>query len=217
MPVAVSATIETTGTMLGGQDAEALAVSLLHADLLYVGLNCATGPELMTDHVRTLSEICRTRVACVPNAGLPDEEGRYTEGPEVFERVIGRFLDAGWLNLVGGCCGTTAAHVTALAQLDAGRPRRALPAHCRALVSGLEAVELTDDNRPLFVGERTNVLGSRKFKRLIREGSQEAAADVGRAQVKAGAQALDVCLQDPDRDEMADVEAFLDRLIRLVK
>ncbi len=95
--------------MLGGQDAEALAVSLLHADLLYVGLNCATGPELMTDHVRTLSEICRTRVACVPNAGLPDEDGCYTEGPEVFERVFGRFLDAGWLNLVGGCCGTSSA------------------------------------------------------------------------------------------------------------
>src|SRR3954454_11497718 len=88
IPVAVSATIETTGTMLGGQAAEALAVSLLHADLLYVGLNCATGPELMTDHVRTLSEICRTRVACVPNAGLPNEEGQYTEGPDVFERVL---------------------------------------------------------------------------------------------------------------------------------
>ncbi len=93
--------------MLGGQDAEALAVSLLHADLLYVGLNCATGPELMADHLRTLSEICRTRVACVPNAGLPDEEGRYTEGPDVFVRAFTRFLDAGWLNLVGGCCGTT--------------------------------------------------------------------------------------------------------------
>jgi 5-methyltetrahydrofolate--homocysteine methyltransferase len=117
IPVAVSVTIETTGTMLGGQDAEALAVSLLHADLLYVGLNCATGPDLMADHLRTLSEICRTRVACVPNAGLPNEDGLYTEGPDVFRRVFSRFLDAGWLNLVGGCCGTTAAHVTALADL----------------------------------------------------------------------------------------------------
>jgi 5-methyltetrahydrofolate--homocysteine methyltransferase len=217
LPVAVSATIEATGTMLAGQDAEALAVSLLHADLLYVGLNCATGPELMTDHLRTLSEICRTRVACVPNAGLPDEEGRYNEGPEVFNRVLGRFLDAGWLNLVGGCCGTTAAHVRALAALAAGRPPRAVPRHRRSMISGLEAVELTPDNRPLLVGERTNVLGSRKFKRLIQAGEQEAAAEVGRAQVKAGAQVLDVCLQDPDRDEMGDVTAFLDRLVRLVK
>ena len=217
VPVAVSATIEVMGTMLAGQDAEAFAVSMLHADLLYVGLNCATGPELMTDHVRTLAEICRTRVACVPNAGLPDEEGRYTEGPEVFERVLGRFLDAGWLNLVGGCCGTTAAHVKALAKLVAGRRQRPIPRHRRSLVSGLEAVELSEAQRPILVGERTNVLGSRKFKQLIQAGAHEAAAEVGRAQVKSGGQILDVCLQDPDRNEIADVEAFLDRLIRLVK
>jgi 5-methyltetrahydrofolate--homocysteine methyltransferase len=217
VPVAVSATIETTGTMLAGQDAEALAVSLLHADLLYVGLNCATGPELMTDHVRTLSEICRTRVACVPNAGLPNEEGKYTEGADVFERVFTRFLDAGWLNLVGGCCGTTSAHVAALARLAGGRKPRPIPFHRRAMISGLEAVELSDAQRPVMVGERTNVLGSRKFKQLIQAGQHEAAAEVGRAQVKAGGQILDVCLQDPDRPEMEDVEAFLDRLIRLVK
>jgi 5-methyltetrahydrofolate--homocysteine methyltransferase len=217
IPVAVSATIETTGTMLGGQDAEALAVSLLHADLLYAGLNCATGPDLMTDHVRTLSEICRTRVACVPNAGLPDEDGRYTEGPDVFVRAFTRFLDAGWLNLVGGCCGTTREHVSALAALVRGRAPRRVHHHHRSLVSGLEAVELTEDNRPLLVGERTNVLGSRKFKRLIQEAQYEAAAEVGRAQVRAQAQVLDVCLQDPDRDEIGDMEGFLDRLVRMVK
>jgi 5-methyltetrahydrofolate--homocysteine methyltransferase len=217
VPVAVSATIETTGTMLAGQDAEALAVSLLHADLLYIGLNCATGPELMTDHVRTLSEICRTRVACVPNAGLPNEEGKYTEGAEVFERVFTRFLDAGWLNLVGGCCGTTSAHVTALSRLAEGRKPRPIPFHRRSMISGLEAVELSDAQRPVMVGERTNVLGSRKFKQLIQAGQHEAAAEVGRAQVKAGGQILDVCLQDPDRPEMEDMEAFLDQLTRLVK
>src|SRR6185436_5557989 len=162
-------------------------------------------------------EICRTRVACVPNAGLPNEEGLYTEGPDVFVRVFSRFLEAGWVNLVGGCCGTTAAHVTALAELVKGRPPRRIPSHRRCLVSGLEAVELTDDNRPLLVGERTNVLGSRKFKRLIADGEFEAAAEVGRAQVRAQAQILDVCLQDPDRDEVSDVEGFLDRLIRMVK
>ncbi|HVT58043.1 MAG TPA: methionine synthase [Thermoanaerobaculia bacterium] len=217
LPVAVSATIETTGTMLAGQDPEAFVVSLSHADLLYIGLNCATGPDLMTDHVRTLAELARTRVAVVPNAGLPDEDGRYGEGPEVFTRVFGRFLEAGWLNLVGGCCGTTGAHIAALAQLVAGRPPRPLQHHRRSLVSGLEAVELNPDTRPLLVGERTNVLGSRRFKELIGEGAHEAAAEVGRAQVRAGAQVLDVCLQDPDRDEMADMEGFLDRLIRLVK
>ncbi|HVS03027.1 MAG TPA: methionine synthase [Thermoanaerobaculia bacterium] len=217
LPVAVSATIEVTGTMLAGQDAEALAVALLHAELLYVGLNCATGPELMRDHVRTLSELLRTRVACVPNAGLPDEEGRYHEGPEVFARVLGEYLDQGWLNLVGGCCGTAPEHVAALAALAPGKRPRQVPDHHRCLVSGIEAVELTDDNRPLLVGERTNVLGSRRFKELVQAGEWEQAAEIGRAQVRGGGQILDVCLQDPDRDEVRDVEAFLDRLTRLVK
>ncbi|KAB2966317.1 MAG: methionine synthase [Thermoanaerobaculia bacterium] len=217
LPVAVSVTIEPTGTMLAGQDAEALAVSLAHADLLYVGLNCATGPDLMSDHLRTLSELCRTRVACVPNAGLPDEEGRYREGPEVFREVFTRFLDAGWLNLVGGCCGTTAAHVAALAELAGGRAPRPVPHHQRSWVAGLEAVELTADNRPLLVGERTNVLGSRAFKARIAAGDFEGAAEIGRAQVRSGAQVLDVCLQDPDRDELADVDRFLDRLTRVTK
>ncbi len=217
LPVAVSVTIEPTGTMLAGQDAEALAVSLLHVDLLYLGLNCATGPELMSEHLRTLSELVRTRTACVPNAGLPDEEGRYHEGPEEFSRVFGRFLESGWLNLVGGCCGTGPDHVAALAALAARHRPRVPPHHQRSLISGIEAVELTADNRPLLVGERTNVLGSRKFKRLVAAGDWEAAGEVGRAQVRGGAQVIDVCMQDPDRDEVADVEAFLDRLVRLVK
>ena len=217
LPVAVSATIEPTGTMLAGQDAEALSVSLDFADLLYLGLNCATGPDLMTDHVRTLAELARTRVACVPNAGLPDEEGRYGQGPQELAAAVGRFLANGWLNLVGGCCGTTAAHVAALAAVARDARPRTIPTHARAFVSGLEAVELTEDNRPLLVGERTNVLGSRAFKELIAAGELEAAAEVGRAQVKAGAQIVDVCLQDPDRDEPADMEAFLDKITRLVR
>ena len=217
VPVAVSVTIETTGTMLAGQDAEALAVSLMHADLLYLGLNCATGPELMTDSLRTLSELARTRIGCVPNAGLPDEDGIYQESPEDFRRIFGRFLDHSWLNMVGGCCGTTNEHVTALAELVKGAKPRALPHHQRSFISGIEAVELTIDNRPLFVGERTNVLGSRKFKRLIAEGEIEAAAEIGRGQARAGAQAIDICMQDPDRDEVTDMERFLDQLTRMVK
>ncbi len=220
LPVAVSVTIETTGTMLGGQEVEALASSLLHRDrrdLLYVGLNCATGPDQMFDHLRTLSGICRTRVACVPNAGLPDEDGRYGQTPADFRTVFARFLDHGWLNLVGGCCGTTAAHIRMFAELVRGRPPRRPAEHRRCLVSGLDAVELTEDTRPLLVGERTNVLGSRRFKRLIREDEYEAAAEVGRAQVQNGAQVVDVCLQDPERDEMSDMERFLERLVRRVK
>ncbi len=217
IPVAVSVTIEATGTMLAGQDAEALAVSLFHADLLYVGLNCATGPALMADHLRTLSTLCRTRVACVPNAGLPDEDGKYREGPEVFREVFGRFLHEGWLNLVGGCCGTTDKHVAVLAEVAREHRPRPIPHHQRALVSGIEAVELEVSNRPLLVGERTNVLGSRVFKGIIASGDYEGAAEVGRAQLRAGAQVLDVCLQDPDRDELVDVEGCLEKLVRVVK
>jgi 5-methyltetrahydrofolate--homocysteine methyltransferase len=217
LPVAVSVTIETTGTMLGGQDAEALITSLLHADLLYLGLNCATGPELMSDHLRTLAELARTWVGCVPNAGLPDDEGRYQQGAGEFRQIFARFLDAGWLNLVGGCCGTTGDHVAALAELVRERRPRVIPHHQRSLVSGLEAVELVPENRPLLVGERTNVLGSRKFKRLIAQGDYEAAAEIGRAQVRGGAQVIDVCLQDPDRDEVRDTDLFLERLVRLVR
>ena len=220
LPVAVSVTIETTGTMLGGQEVEALMASLLHRDrrdLLYVGLNCATGPDQMFDHLRALSEICRTRVACVPNAGLPDEDGCYTQTPDDFRAVFSRFLDHGWVNLVGGCCGTTTAHIETFADLVRGRCPRQPADHRRCLVSGLDVAELSEDNRPLLVGERTNVLGSRKFKRLIREGEYEAAAEVGRAQVQSGAQVVDVCLQDPERDEIDDMERFLERLVRRVK
>jgi 5-methyltetrahydrofolate--homocysteine methyltransferase len=217
LPVAVSATIETTGTMLAGQDAEALTISLAHADLLYIGLNCATGPEQMREHLRSLAELAQTRVACVPNAGMPDEEGCYNESPESLAAVIRSFADAGWLNLVGGCCGTTADHVTALASMAAGTEPRAVPFHQRCLVSGLEAVELSEQNRPLLVGERTNVLGSRKFKQMIAAGDYEGAAEVGRAQVRKGAQIIDICLQDPETDESVVMAAFLDRLTRMVK
>ncbi len=217
IPVAVSVTIETTGTMLAGQDAEALAIALMHRDLLYIGLNCATGPELMTDHLRVLAELSRFRVACVPNAGLPDEDGLYHQGPEHFREVIGRFLDHGWLSVVGGCCGTGPDHVAALTELVAGRRPPVPSRHQRSLVSGIQGVELTEDTRPLLVGERTNVLGSRKFKKLIAGGQFERAAEVGRAQVRGGAQILDVCMQDPDRDEAGDMEALLERLVRLIK
>ncbi|HEX5136613.1 MAG TPA: methionine synthase [Planctomycetota bacterium] len=217
VPVAVSGTIEATGTMLAGQTADALAVSLAHADLLYLGLNCATGPDFMTDHLRAISELCRTFTACVPNAGLPDENGCYLETPGTIARVLERFVDEGWVNVVGGCCGTTAKHIAALARMVEGKRPRTPASFRRTLVSGLETVEAEDSNRPLLVGERTNVLGSRKFKRLVAEGAFEEAAEIARKQVKGGAQVIDVCLQDPDRDEKADMRAFLARVTRMVK
>jgi 5-methyltetrahydrofolate--homocysteine methyltransferase len=215
--VAVSGTIETMGTLLAGQDIEAFYTSIANRDLFWLGLNCATGPDFMTDHLRTLSEISRFPVACVPNAGLPDEEGHYNETAEILMRKVERFVEAGWINLLGGCCGTTPDHIRALVKMVAGkRPRK--PAKLeRSMVSGIEALAIDDSTRPVIVGERTNVLGSRKFKRLVGQGKIEEAAEIGRLQVRRGAHVLDVCVQDPDRNEKADMTAFLETLVKKVK
>ncbi|HEU4387982.1 MAG TPA: homocysteine S-methyltransferase family protein, partial [Blastocatellia bacterium] len=217
VPVVVSGTIETTGTMLAGQTAEALFASLMHVPLFAIGLNCATGPEFMTDHIRTIASLASTRVSCVPNAGLPDEEGRYRETPETFTATIDRFVHHGWLNLVGGCCGTTPAHIRALAQMVDGRQPRVPVKHSRTFFSGIDFVEASEDQRPLIVGERTNEVGSRKFKRLITEERYEEASEIARQQVKGGAQIIDVNLQNADRDELADVDRFYEKLIHKVR
>ena len=216
-PIAISGTIETMGTLLAGQDVDAFYTSLAHRDLLWLGLNCATGPDFMTDHLRTLSEICRFPVACVPNAGLPDEEGRYNETPEMIALKLERFAQSGWINLVGGCYGTTPEHIRLLVERLAGKKPRSPSKLVRCAVSGIETLVIDQDTRPVVVGERTNVLGSRKFKRLIGEGNFEQASEIGRLQVRRGAHVLDVCLQDPDRDETADVTRFLEMIVKKVK
>ena len=217
VPVAVQGTIEPMGTLLAGQDAEAFYTSLAHRDLLWIGFNCATGPEFMTDHVRTLAGLSRVPIACVPNAGLPDENGNYNETPEMLAATIQRFIEAGWVNLVGGCCGTGPEHIRLLSETAAGKAERRPVASSETRVSGIEALVVDEDTRPVIVGERTNVLGSRRFRRLIARGSFEEASEVGRRQVRNGAHVLDVCLQDPDRDELADVNLFLDYLTKKVK
>ena len=217
IPVAVQGTIEPMGTLLAGQDAEALYTSLAHRELLWVGFNCATGPEFMTDHLRTLQGLSRFNIACVPNAGLPDEDGNYNETPEMLAGALARFAENGWLNVAGGCCGTGPEHIRQISAAMAGKTPRAAAASLETRLSGIEAVVVNEDTRPTIVGERTNVLGSRRFKRLIGGGRFEEAAEIGRRQVRNGAQILDICLQDPDRDETADVVRFLDQLNRRVK
>src|SRR3954468_10392943 len=217
LPIAVSLTIEPTGTMLAGQSAEAALISLEHVELLYIGVNCSTGPGFMSDHLRTLSRYAATRVACVPNAGLPDEQGRYLETPGVFASTIERFGKEGWLNLVGGCCGTTAAHIAALSAMARTlKPRQ--PSNVRrSTLSGIDALEVSDETRPLIVGERTNVLGSKKFRDLIKEERYEEAAEIARAQVRRGAHVIDVSTQQTDRDEVTDMRRLLERMVRMVR
>ncbi len=217
IPVAVQGTVEPMGTLLAGQDAEAFYTSLAHRDLLWIGFNCATGPEFMTDHIRTLAALSRFPVACLPNAGLPDENGNYNETPEMLSRTLSRFIENGWLNVIGGCCGTGPEHIRQLASAASGKSPRAPSTPGETRVSGIEALVVDEDTRPVIVGERTNVLGSRRFRRLINRGSFEEASEVGRRQVRNGAHVLDVCLQDPDRDEISDVTQFLDHVTKKVK
>ncbi len=218
IPTMVSGTIEAMGTMLAGQTADAFYISISHAPLLSVGLNCATGPEFMTDHIRSIHDLSTTRVSCYPNAGLPDEEGKYLETPTTLAAQMERFVDHGWLNIVGGCCGTRPDHIRAIAQMVQGkRPREPKQPTHRTYFSGIEAVEAEDSNRPLIVGERTNVIGSRLFKKMIAEEKWEEATEIARWQIRNGAHVVDVCLQSTDRDELNDIPFFYEKLIRKTK
>ena len=214
LPIIVSGTIEPSGTMLAGQPADALVASLAHVNLLSIGLNCATGPEFMTDHLRTIHSMAQSLVHCYPNAGLPDEEGRFPETPASLASALERFVNNGWLNLVGGCCGTTPDHIRAIARMVEGRePRRHRPAR-KSFYSGLDLVEANEDNRPLLVGERTNEVGSRAFKRLISGEKYEEAAEIARRQVRNGAQIIDINLENPDREELEDIDRFYAELVK---
>ena len=217
VPVMISGTIEPMGTTLAGQNVEAFYVSLEHLKPISIGLNCATGPEFMRDHLRTLSELAQCHISCYPNAGLPDEDGHYHESPVGLAKKMAAFAEKGWLNVAGGCCGTTPDHIRAMAEALKDYAPRQNPQPHLPVVSGIEAVFVEPESRPLIVGERTNVLGSRKFRNLIVEGKYEEASEIARAQVKKGAHIIDICLQDPDRDEHADMEKFLQFVTKKVK
>jgi len=217
IPLLISATIEPTGTMLAGQGVEALCTALSHLKLLGLGMNCSTGPEFMTSHVRALAELSPFPVFCMPNAGLPNEDGEYDESPQDMGRHLQNFADHGWLNIIGGCCGTSPEYTTWFHQIrQSWQPREVAPRK-GSFVSGIEFLEIEEDNRPLLVGERTNIIGSKKFKKLIIKEAFEEAAEVGRKQVKKGGQILDVCLANPDREELEDMRSFLPELVKKVR
>ncbi|WHY76654.1 methionine synthase [Neobacillus sp. WH10] len=218
LPLFISGTIEPMGTTLAGQTIESFYISIEHMNPVAVGLNCATGPEFMQDHIRSLAGLASTAVSCYPNAGLPDEEGHYHESPETLAKKLSDFAAHGWLNIVGGCCGTTPEHIKAIAEaMKEFQPREVQPASLH-MVSGIEPFIYDDPTlRPIMVGERTNVIGSRKFKRLITEGKFEEASEIARAQVKGGAHVIDLCLADPDRDELVDMENFIKEVVKKIK
>ncbi len=217
VPLMISGTIEASGKMLGGQSVEAFYASVMHIDYLTIGLNCATGPDLMAGHIRSLSELSHGGVHCSPNAGMPNQDGGYDETAEIFSEKLQRFLDNRWVNIVGGCCGTTPEHIKQLSLRAKDAEPREFSRKSFSLYSGLEAQFSDDENRPLLVGERANVIGSRKFKELIVAEKFIEAAEIGRAQVRKGAHIIDVCLANPDRDELSDMKTFLSRLMKQIK
>jgi len=216
-PMAISCTIEPMGTMLAGQEIDAFYASIEHLQPVFIGMNCATGPRFMTDHLRTLAGISAFPVSVYPNAGLPDSDGFYEETADILAGHLAPFVENGWVNLVGGCCGTTPLHIAAISRLVEGRPPREPVERKRTVLAGIEAIEVEEDNLPLIVGERTNVIGSRRFKKMIFRRDFEKAAEIGRKQSRGGAHILDVCMADPDSDELADMKTFLNFLNRLVK
>lgn len=218
LPLMISGTIEPMGTTLAGQSIEAFYISVEHMNPIAIGLNCATGPEFMQDHIRSLSGLSKFAVSCYPNAGLPDEEGHYHETASSLANKLSGFAEEGWLNIVGGCCGTTPEHIQAIAEKMKEIAPRTVAETTYHMVSGIEPFIYDDPTlRPIMVGERTNVIGSRKFKRLIQEGKYEEASEIARAQVKGGAHVIDICLADPDRDELQDMEHFMKEVVKKVK
>ncbi|MBS1240669.1 MAG: metH, partial [Gemmatimonadetes bacterium] len=214
LPVMISGTItDRSGRTLSGQTVEAFWHSVMHADPISVGLNCALGPELIAPFVQDLSRVAPVAVSTHPNAGLPNEFGGYDESPEAMAKVIGDLARRGLVNLVGGCCGSTPAHIRAIAETVRGLAARVPPTlgpRCR--LSGLEPLVIGPETNFVNVGERTNVTGSRRFARLIREDRYEEALAVARQQVESGAQLIDVNMDEG----LLDAEQAMTRFLNLV-
>ena len=213
-PVIVSGTItDASGRTLSGQVTEAFWASIRHARPLAVGLNCALGAAEMRPYLAELAGLTDTFVVCYPNAGLPNAFGEYDESPVQTAGILQEFATAGFLNIVGGCCGTTPAHIAAIAQAVDGQPCRApRPAEPVMRLSGLEPLTIREDSLFVNVGERTNITGSARFRKLVKDGDYDAAIAVAAQQVEAGAQVIDVNMDEG----MIDGVAAMDRFLKLI-
>jgi len=211
LPISISGTItDASGRTLSGQTLEAFWNSVRHAQPLSIGLNCALGPTQLRAHVEELSGLANTYVSAHPNAGLPNAFGGYDETPEQMAEEIAEWAKNGCLNIIGGCCGTTPAHITALRDAVIDEAPRAIPdisMECR--LSGLEACNINSESLFVNVGERTNVTGSAVFLRLIKEGEFDTALNVARQQVEDGAQIIDVNMDEGLLDSAAIMQRFM--------
>ncbi|HXN44987.1 MAG TPA: homocysteine S-methyltransferase family protein, partial [Xanthobacteraceae bacterium] len=211
LPIMISGTItDRSGRTLSGQTPEAFWNSVRHAAPFSVGLNCALGAKEMRAHIAEISRVVDTLVCAYPNAGLPNEFGGYDESPQFMAELIGEFAAAGLVNIVGGCCGTTPAHIRAIAEAARGKAPRQIPEVPRLLrLAGLEPFTLTPELRFVNIGERTNVTGSARFRKLIRDNDLAAALEVARDQVANGAQMLDVNMDEGLLDSEQAMVEFL--------
>jgi 5-methyltetrahydrofolate--homocysteine methyltransferase len=213
-PVMISGTItDASGRTLSGQTAEAFALSMMHTDPVSVGFNCALGAEQLRPYVAELAAWAPFGVAAHPNAGLPNELGEYDESPERMAQQLGAWAQDGLLNIIGGCCGTTPAHISAIAEAVADHaPRQLAEAPKTSNYTGLEALKIDSDSLFVNIGERTNMTGSRRFKRLIEADDFTSAIDIARSQVLGGAQILDINFDDALIDGVAAMTRFLNLL-----
>jgi len=211
LPVMISGTItDRSGRLLSGQTPAAFWNSVRHAAPFSIGLNCALGAKEMRAHIAEIGRVADTLVCAYPNAGLPNEFGRYDESPDYMGELLGEFAASGLVNVVGGCCGTTPAHITAIARAVEGKTPRQVPEVPQLLrLSGLEAFALTPEIPFVNVGERTNVTGSARFRKLIKNGDYAAALDVARDQVENGAQIIDVNMDEGLLDSEQAMVTFL--------
>jgi 5-methyltetrahydrofolate--homocysteine methyltransferase len=211
VPIMISGTIsDVSGRILTGQTISAFYASVAHAKPISIGLNCSLGADLLAPYVEELAKIANCGVSCHPNAGLPDELGNYTHTPQQMVDIIENWAKDGLLNVVGGCCGTTPDHIKALADCVKKYPPRKIEKRNRnMLLSGLELFELRKDSLFVNIGERTNVAGSAKFARLIREKNYEEALKVASEQVESGAQVIDVNLDDAMLDAEEEMKNTL--------
>src|SRR5450631_2220146 len=211
LPVMISGTItDRSGRLLSGQTPAAFWNSVKHANPVTIGLNCALGAREMRAHIAELGRLADTFVCAYPNAGLPNEFGYYDESPEYMAELLGEFAQAGLVNVVGGCCGTTPDHIAAIAQAVAGKRPRAIPDVPKQLrLSGLETFALTPEIAFVNVGERTNATGSAKFRKVITAGDYASALSIAREQVENGAQVIDVNMDEGLLDSEAAMVTFL--------
>lgn len=211
LPLMISGTItDASGRTLSGQTTEAFLISVSHGNLLSVGLNCALGAKEMRPYLAELSSKAPIFVSVYPNAGLPNQFGEYDESPEAMAASLKDFVKSGFANIIGGCCGTTPDHIRAFAEVAAaGKPREIPEVEQKMRLSGLEPLTIFPGSNFINVGERTNVSGSRKFARLIREGNYEEALSIARDQVEGGAQVIDVNVDEAMLDSETEMVNFL--------